>query len=174
MRTLIFALILTTAMAGVIVAQTPTPPIQSTNAANENRRAQGYVFFGPGVTSGSSTTFVNFGGGGEAFIKGGLSAGGDIGGYTPAKSFDEGFGILSANAGYHFLKASKSGKVVPFVNGGYSLFFRSDTANGINFGGGVNYWFKDRLGLRVEIRDHVVVESPDTHFVGFRFGLLFR
>lgn len=174
MRTLIFALILTAGLACVIAAQTPTPPTQPTNAASESNRAQGFVFFGPGVTSGSSTTFVNFGGGGEAFIKGGLGVGGEVGGYTPAQSFDEGFGILSVNAGYHVLKASKSGKIVPFASGGYSLFFRSGTANGINFGGGVNYWFKDRLGLRVEIRDHVVVESPDTHFIGFRFGLLFR
>ncbi len=180
MRTLISILFLLMAMSVVpglsnsAAAQTPVPPAKQASAANIDRRAQGYVFFGPGATSGSSTTWVNFGGGGEGFVKGGLSVGGEVAGFTPASAFDNGFGILSANAGYHFLKASRSGKVVPFVSGGYSLFFRSSAASGVNFGGGVDYWFKDRVGLRFEIRDHVIVEYPDTHYAGFRVGLTFR
>lgn len=174
MRHLIIALFWLTLAPLALAAQTPNPPAIVTNQSGGEKRAQGFVFFGPGATSGSSSTFVNFGGGGEGFLKGGLSVSGEIAGYTPAKSFDEGFGILSGDAGYHFLKASQSGKLVPFVSGGYSLFFRSETANGINFGGGVNYWLKDHIGLRFEIRDHLVVESPDTHFIGFRFGMTFR
>ena len=177
MRQLIFALFLVTAMAGALLAQTPAPPARSANTTGttyDEHRAQGHVFFGPGATSGSSTTWLNFGGGGEGFVKGGFAVGAEIGGFTPASNFDDGFGILSANAGYHFLKASRSGKIVPFASGGYSLFFRSEAASGVNFGGGVDYWFKDRLGLRFEIRDHVVVEYPDTHFIGFRVGLTFR
>jgi len=174
MRQLIFVPFLLVAMSGLVAAQTPVPPAKSTNTTNDERRVQGYVFFGPGATSGSSTTWVNFGGGGEGFVKGGLSVGGEIGGFTPAQNFGDGFGILSANAGYHFLKASKSGKVVPFVSGGYSLFFRSGSASGVNFGGGLDYWFKDRVGLRFEVRDHVVIEYPDTHYAGFRLGLIFR
>lgn len=173
MRQLIFVLFLLAAMSGVLAAQTPTPPAKSTNTANDDRRAQGYVFFGPGATSGSSTTWLNFGGGGEGFVKGGFAVGGEIGGFTPASNFDEGFGILSANAGYHFLKASRSGKVVPFASGGYSLFFRNAAASGVNFGGGVDYWFKERIGLRFEVRDHVIVQY-DTHYAGFRVGLTFR
>ena len=180
MRSLIsilFLLVTTSVVPGLsnlVAAQTPVPPAKSSSAAYDNRRAQGYVFFGPGATSGSSTTWVNFGGGGEGFVKGGLSVGGEISGYSPAKSFDEGFGILSANVGYHFLKASQSGKVVPFATGGYSWFCRSAAASGVNFGGGVDYWFKERVGLRFEVRDHVIVEYPDTHYAGFRVGLTFR
>ncbi|MDQ3010723.1 MAG: hypothetical protein M3X11_08495 [Acidobacteriota bacterium] len=54
------------------------------------------------------------------------------------------------------------------------MFFRSGVDNGVNFGGGVNYWFKDRIGLRFEVRDHMFIPSPDTHLIGFRVGLLFR
>src|SRR5690349_12976119 len=168
MRSLIFAALLLAAVPGLVAAQT------ASSQANDDRRALGYVFVGPGATSGSSTTWLNFGGGGAGFVKGGLSVGAEIGGFTPAQSFNEGFGILSANAGYHFLKASQSGKIVPFASGGYSLFFRSGAASGINFGGGVDYWFKERVGLRFEVRDHVIVEYPDTHYAGFRVGLIFR
>lgn len=178
MRQLIFALFLLTAMTGPGVAQTDSRQSLSAQPASvqsgNDRRAMGYVFVGPGaLLPGNSTTFLNFGGGGEGLIKGGFSAGGEIGGFVPARDFGGGIGILSANAGYHVLKASKSGKVVPFVTGGYTLFFRSGVDNGINFGGGVNYWFKERVGLRFEIRDHVPVPT-NAHFVGFRVGLTFR
>lgn len=174
MRQLIFALFLLAVIPIALNAQTPNPPAVVTAQPGNEKRVQGFVFVGPGATSGDSTTFLNFGGGGEGFLKGGLSVSGEVGGFTPASSFNDGFGILSADVGYHFLKASQSRKLVPFVSGGYSLFFRSESASGVNFGGGVNYWLKDHIGLRFEIRDHVVVEYPDIHYIGFRFGMAFR
>ncbi|HMV86088.1 MAG TPA: hypothetical protein PLD20_27885 [Blastocatellia bacterium] len=180
MRQLLLAAVLLFALAGVGIAQTDSTQSLSASSvlpvtqSGKERKALGYVFFGPGaVLPGESSTFLNFGGGGEGFVKGGLSVGAEIGGYVPAKQFDEGIGILNAGVGYHFLKASKSGKVVPFVNGGYSLLFRSGAENGVHFGGGLHYWFKDRVGLRFEVRDQVAV-SYNAHFVGFRFGLSFR
>jgi hypothetical protein len=174
MRQLIFVLFLMAAMPALLVAQTPNPPAKTTSTVNDDRRMQGYVFAGPGASSRGSETLLNFGGGGEGFIKGGLSVGAEVGGIAPSGQIDNGLGIFSANVGYHFRKASQSRKVVPFVSGGYTLFFRSGVDNGVNFGGGVNYWFKDRLGLRFEVRDHVFVPSPDTHLIGFRVGLMFR
>jgi hypothetical protein len=178
MRYLIFALFLLAFMPSIGSAQTDTrqslstPPV-SVQAGNDHR-AIGYVFVGPGaLLPGNSTTFLNFGGGGEGLIKGGFSVGGEVGGFVPARDFGGGFGIVSATAGYHVLKASQSGKVVPFVSGGYSVFIRSGADNGINFGGGVDYWFKEHVGLRFEIRDHVPVPT-NAHFVGFRVGLSFR
>ena len=61
-------------MPGLLAAQT------TSTQTNDDRRALGYVFAGPGATSGSSTTWLNFGGGGAGFVKGGLSVGGEIGG----------------------------------------------------------------------------------------------
>jgi hypothetical protein len=57
---------------------------------------------------------------------------------------------------------------------GYTLFFRSGTANGFNFGGGVNYWFREHLGLRLEFRDNVSTTWDTEHYLGFRVGLAFR
>lgn len=179
MRKIIYVLFLLILTPGLLAAQTNSTPastaaaITSTQPAKEYR-GHGYVFVAPGVVTSGSTATLHFGGGGEGLIRGGFSAGAEIGGLVPVRDFSEGFGILSADAGYHFLKASQSGKVVPFVNGGYTLFFRSGVANGVNFGGGVNYWFKERVGLRFEVRDHVAVEIPETHFIGFRIGLTFR
>jgi hypothetical protein len=162
-KKLILTLPLIFLICSSIVAQTPT-----------EHRGQGYVFVGPGASSGDSPTMLNFGVGGEGFVYKGLGVGAEIGGFVPVSEPDAGVGVFSPNISYHFPKASNSGKLVPFVTGGYSLFFRSNIAHAANFGGGVNYWFKDRVGLRVEVRDHVLTQYSDVHYVGFRFGLAFR
>ncbi len=132
-------------------------------------RGQGYVFFAPGVVSSPGATgFAHFGGGGEAVIKN-VGIGAEVGYLTPWQYFSEGMGVFSANGSYHI---PTGGKVSPFFTGGYSVFFRSGTANGLNFGGGVNYWFRERMALRFEVRDNVL--DREAHFVGFRVGLSFR
>jgi hypothetical protein len=83
-------------------------------------------------------------------------------------------GTLSPDVSYHFRPRSGEQKLVPFVTGGYTLFFRSGTANGFNFGGGVNYWFREHLGLRLEFRDNVSTTDATVHWLGFRVGLAFR
>jgi hypothetical protein len=65
------------------------------------------------------------------------------------------------------------GKLDPFVNAGYTRLQRGGGANGVNFGGGVNYWFKRHLGVRIEIRDHVMTDIGSVHFWGVRFGVAF-
>src|SRR5262245_30953773 len=141
----------------------------------DGHRAQGYVFAGAGGTApdGVGAT-LNFGVGGEGLIHKGLGAGGEIGYLTPARTMSDGFGILSANGSYHFISASESRRLVPFVTGGYSFFFRSGFANGFNAGGGINYWFREHMGLRIEFRDHVIHDSRNVHLVGIRVGLSFR
>lgn len=179
MRKLIFILVVLVATTTAVFAQgnstKSSSPAKSSNSGSEHR-GYGYVFAAPGVVTDGDygTATMHFGVGGEGLIKGGFGVGAEIGGLAPTQSFNEGFGVLSAGANYHFLKASQSGKVVPFVNGGYTMFFRSGVANGGHFGGGVNYWFKERVGVRFEVRDHIVAEAPGTHFLGFRFGLTFR
>lgn len=133
------------------------------------QRAEGYGFIAPGRIYDETT--VHFGAGGGGPIYKGLGAGLELGYLSPAKRLGDGFGIFSANGSYHFLRESASGKVVPFATGGYSLAFSSGSANGFNFGGGVNYWFADRAGLRFEVRDHVFERS---HFYGFRVGFAWR
>lgn len=163
MQKTIAALFLTLCAATSAFAQT-----------GNDRRGQGYVFVAPsGFTSGS-TAGVHIGGGGEGLVYKGLGVGGEIGYAFPGESPDNGLGIASVNGSYHFKNASASGKVVPFVTGGYTLLFRSATANAFNFGGGVNYWFKERLGLRLEFRGHVPERNEISQVYGFRIGLSFR
>lgn len=150
------------------------PALAAAQTADE-RRGQGYVFVAPGgIAPNGSTATVQFGVGGEGLVHKGLGVGGEVGYLTSTRSLGGGFGILSANTSYHFTKASVSSKVVPFVTGGYSLFFGDGRANGFNAGGGVTYWFRERLGLRLEFRDQVIAEGRAVHYLGFRVGLSFR
>jgi hypothetical protein len=137
-------------------------------AQSEGRRGQGYVFFAPGITSPDVSGFGHFGAGGEALLTRRVGIGSEVGYATPWSDFAAGIGLFSVNGSYNMGR----GKLSPFLTGGYTLAFRNGTANGFNFGGGVNYWLRDRIGLRFEVRDNVI--ERDAHLVGFRVGLAFR
>jgi hypothetical protein len=136
-------------------------------AQSKERRGQGYFFVAPTTTT-AGDFGLHIGGGGEGLVYKGLGVGGEIG------YFVDDAGILSSNVSYHFTKASKSGKFAPFVTGGYTLLVGSDALHAVNVGGGVNWWFKDHLGLRLEFRDHVALQFGSTHIFGVRIGLAFR
>jgi hypothetical protein len=141
-------------------------------AQSSDRRAWGYAFGGIGGASNGEGAFVHVGGGGEGLLHKGFALGGELGYFAPAgDSIDNGLGILSVNPAYHF---NRSQKAQPFVTGGFSLAFRDSRASGGgNFGGGVQYWFKERVALRVEYRTHVF--SSDRPFLhGVRVGISFR
>jgi hypothetical protein len=153
---------------------TLVPSIGTAQSENE-KRGQGYVFVAPGAISSSGTTAtLHFGVGGEGLVHKGLGIGGEIGYLGSARGLQEGVGLFSANGSYHFKNAGAYGKLVPFVTGGYSLIFRGGKTNGVNFGGGVNYWFREGVGLRLEFRDQVFTQGETTHYYGFRIGLVFR
>jgi hypothetical protein len=168
MRRITLFLILVVSLSVVATAQTASPK------TNENGYSHGYIFAAPGGTSGGGGGTLHIGGGGEGVFKNGAGIGAEVGYATPFESFGDGLGLFSFNGSYHFLKASHSGKVVPFITGGYTGFFRGGYANGVNFGGGVNYWFKRRVGLRVEFRDNVFVQDGSAHLLNVRVGLTFR
>ena len=135
------------------------------------RSAWGYGFAGVGARSnGNSDVLINVGGGGEGYFSSGVGLGGEIGYLASSGNGSNGFGIASLNGSYHF---NRTGKVIPFVTGGASLGFRSGTAGGGNYGGGLHYWMNNNLGLRFEVRDHIF-SSDSPHTVVFRVGLAFR
>ena len=144
-------------------------------AENSPHGGQGYVFAAPGgiVNSEGAAATLHFGGGGEAFLSHGLAVGGELGYLTPAKDLKAGFGLLSVDGSYHF---RRNQRLVPFLSGGYSLGVRHGVANFVNYGGGVNYWIGNRIGLRLEVRDHIdpCAECGMVHFVTARVGLSFR
>jgi hypothetical protein len=143
--------------------------------AQAQGNSYGYLVAGPGGISssyGGSGTTLHIAGGGEGVFGNGAGLAGEVGYLFPTQQADAGLGIFSINGSYHFLKASE--KVKPFLTGGYSGFFRGGYANGVNVGGGVTYWFKSRVGLRVEVRDNNLAEDGGVNFINVRFGITFR
>jgi len=145
--------------------------------ASDYTKGYGYAYFAPGASSPSypsSEAYAHLGVGGEGFFTRNLGAGVELGYLTPMRSWSDGVGTLSPNLVVRFRAKDKNHKLEPFVTGGYTLFFRSGTASGVNFGGGVNYWFNNNVGLRLEVRDNVWTQYSTIHFVDFRVGVTFR
>jgi hypothetical protein len=117
----------------------------------------------------------NVGGGGQIGI-GRLTIGGDVTGLIATGSnYARNAAIASAGPGFHFF-SDRERKIDPFVTGGVSvLAARGGVAGMAHYGGGVNYWFRDRVALRVEFRDHLwPTEGESIHFIAVRVGLTFR
>jgi hypothetical protein len=110
-----------------------------------------------------------------------LGAGFDLGGIAPGsgKVASNSVATFSPNGYFHLpLSDWQGSKVDVYATAGYSLLFRDSAANGINAGGGLNYWFKERLGLMLEFRFIKVFGSdpptPATQYYIVRFGLTLR
>jgi hypothetical protein len=140
-------------------------------AQTEPARVQAYGYFG--LMGDGGTTFgklLNPGFGLDIFAYRGLAGSLDLGYVGYYNNFREaGFGLFSPNVSYHFLR---SGRLVPFVTGGYSLAFRSGTASMGNYGGGITYWCSSHLGVRVEGRGYR--DSNGYDMGGLRVGISFR
>ncbi len=155
-------------------------PLLAAAQGTDYSRGHGYAYFAPGfrgVVRQTGMAMAHLGGGGEGFFTKNLGLGADVGYLAPFEAFSDGIGTFSPNFVARFRAKNDENKLEPFVTGGYTLFFRQGTDNGVNFGGGVNWWFKERVGLRFELRDNMMIQSledPKIHFVGIRIGLTFR
>jgi hypothetical protein len=158
------------------------PMLALAQNADHQYRGQGYIFLGMGSGT-DNPSFEHVGGGGEVLLFRGIGLGGELGAMgRPA----EGEGVFSVGPSYHFLHASHKSKIDPFVQGGYTRTFAGDTpisgGSGIlfNFGGGMNYWFLKRVGLRLEFRDYIHHRSffpaggETEQYWGVRIGLTVR
>jgi hypothetical protein len=135
--------------------------------------SHGYVFAAPGAISagGFSSATLHAGGGFEAIVwRRWIGVGGEGGYLTPTNNWDGGLGVVSPNAYVHF-GGDRFRGIDPFATVGYSLLFRSSTANAINYGGGLNWWIGEGAGLKFEVRDHA---HDGAHYWGIRFGVTFR
>ncbi len=150
----------------------------SAAAQNSNYSKQdGYFYIAPGVRTGLHMDTVRAtqgGGGAEGFVTPNLGAELDLGALKASDALW--LGAFSPNFVARFRVKNQEKRVEPFVTGGYTVFFRSGSASGYNFGGGFHYWFSRHVGLRFEARDSVWVTlgAPDLHFVGLRIGMAFR
>jgi hypothetical protein len=143
-------------------------------AALHAQHTHGYFFVAPGGASAGGHTggTIHLGLGGEFGLNRWLGVGAEIGALGPTSDFTGGVvGVLSPNAYVHF---AGTDKFDPYATGGYSLMFRSGHANLVNFGAGMNYWFRERIALMLEFRDHVTTGSFRVNYWGVRIGLSFR
>jgi len=142
----------------------------------------GYVFGGPVAVPRSAFTrwdgtFVHVGGGGEGRLTNKFGLGGELGVLKPVTNRDAvTTGLASVTPAYHFIPGDSNRKIDPFVDGGLSLLFGRGSGAAIHYGGGLNYWFRRRIGLRLEFRHHFwSPEAGETiNLVGFRVGIVFR
>ncbi len=135
-------------------------------------QSHGYVFVSPGVAhdNGNTSAMVHLGLGGEGVLPFGVGGGAEIG-FIGRSTFDS-LGSLSLNAYYHF---KRSGSWAPFATAGYSSFFTlTGHRNLANLGAGVNYWYKDHFGIKLEFLDHFRTGTGSANYAEFRFGFDFK
>lgn len=132
----------------------------------------GYTYFNIGACQ-HGYRLLGGGGGGEAFVWRGLTLGGDAGYHQFSDGW--GFWLGSLDLGYHFVDRKKPKRVDPFVT--FSLLgvavARGGATPGGHLGGGVTYWFKERVGLRTEARI-TVLPLAEEGIVAFHIGVSFR
>jgi hypothetical protein len=139
----------------------------------------GYLIAGGGSSTGAGCCayqgdngFTQYAVGGEFVAAQTIGFGVEFGGVKKNNSFI----FASLDASFHFLRNAASGRADPFITGGYT--HASDlftTANGANFGVGLNYWLKRHFGVRAEFRDMVFPASGVTaNFWAIRGGIVFR
>jgi hypothetical protein len=169
MRSLIFLI----AGIGIVLSGPASVNAQSTgHDGKTGSSGQGYVFFAPGalVVNGSSLGMAHIGGGGEAVLKNGIGIGAEAGYVGAWKGFSHGVTLISFNGSYHF---NRNRQMSPFVTGGYTLGIASgELGNLFNIGGGLHYWFRERMGIRLEFRDHI--DGFGDQCMEGRIGFAFR
>jgi hypothetical protein len=132
-------------------------------------RSDGYLDWGAGFSSGALGAF---GFGGEFLVKRGLGAGAEL---AVLAAGGDALGMASLNGVYHFVQSPYRRKgFVPFVTGGITSGSAGDgvSNSGGNIGGGMTWWFLERLGLRLEVRDYIF--GGGSNCAALRLGISFR
>jgi len=157
------------------------------------KRPKEYPFFhlygySGSISSPSKLTGPHFGGGGEVRIGKRFSLSGEVGTFLDEngelynlKGRDWGV-RFSIGPSYHFARRFDQ-KFDPFLAGGISArAYYGDT--GMNwshrtdrlfyFGGGINYWFSPRYGVKLEFLDHAwPTKGTSLHYMDMRMGICF-
>ena len=160
----------------VVVALVSVISVALSGAAAAQTVVFGYLVAGVGQarpsTNSEATVHVAVGAEGRV-ANGRLGVGAEIGYLAPTRDLSGGFGVLSPNATLYFKNASR---LVPFATAGYSLLFREAASNAFNVGAGVEYWTPRGIGLRLEVRDHILSGSRGArdHYWVVRAGVTSR
>ena len=160
-------------MKKVIVVVFGTLLFASPAWAQESQGADKRAFFfgAPGVIMGTDAATMHVGGGVETVWANGLGFAFDAGYFTGS---DFGNGAVSISPAMIY-ELPVNGRVKPYVRGGGTLLANRSHAGLLwTVGGGVNFWFKERMALKVEIRDSFFAEDPGEGLVDVMVGLVFR
>ncbi len=133
----------------------------------------GYTYFSAGACQHGYAN-IGGGGGGEGFLWRGLTIGGDLGYFNFPADYSSGYGVATVNVGYHFVDRKQPKKLDPYLDAtvlGAAFRPGSGLAGAGHIGGGVNYWFKERMALQTGVQLQVVGGEA---LVAFRVGLAFR
>jgi hypothetical protein len=139
-------------------------------------QALGYGVVGPAGYSGFFGTggpLIHAAGGAEVLAGGRAGVGGEFGLLAGSGGA---FLVSSANGVVHLGRRDRGRGASPFVTGGYSRLSSGEGGfDAWNVGAGADIWAKERVGVRVEFRDHV---RPDrrgaVHYWTVRAGVVFR
>lgn len=110
--------------------------------------------------------------GGDYMVWKGIGFGGDATYAFPRREPSDGLGLAAVHGSYHYVNQYNPKKLVPFANAGYTLAFRSGTANFAHIGAGIIYWFNDDIGFRFEWRN--TFNTSERYLSGIRLGVTFR
>ncbi len=132
----------------------------------------GYTYFSAGACQHGYAN-LGGGGGGEGFVWRGLTLGGDVGYFKFPADYNNGYGVATLNVGYHFVDRTRPKKLDPYLDFTVlGVAFKPGSSTGAgHLGGGVNYWFKERIGLHTGVQVQIVGEDA---VASFRVGLTFR
>jgi hypothetical protein len=145
-------------------------------AATLRAQPLGYGIAGPAGVAGffsASASEIHAAGGGELRAAPRVGAGVEFGVFGSSRVLL----VLSLNGTVH-LSGSTPARVIPYLSSGYTRFGIGDgdgPFNTWNIGGGFDYWARRRTGLRVELRDHVRLDTRGTvQYWSLRGGIVFR
>jgi hypothetical protein len=139
--------------------------------ATQAPRAQGHAFFGFDNPPSGNFDANSAGAGADIFLFRGAAFSPSAGWIFNRGSIGRGAAAFTLNGSYHFLRGKS--RFEPFVSGGYGALTNiGDSVSLFNFGGGGQYWFNERLGLRAEVLSFQ--HSQYRELTSIRFGLAFR
>jgi hypothetical protein len=140
-------------------------------SALASAQTEGYAYFAPGQLRGNGVTaaFFHFGGGAKYFTEKRVGLGADLGLWGPKSGFSDAYGGNFSLNGYYKLDLGLD-KIDPTLTLGYTRSFGHESgANWVNLGGGIDYWFKEKMALMLEFRDYL--KRIDTGTVTFKRGV---
>jgi hypothetical protein len=148
------------------------------NVPTAHAQGLGYAIAGPAGVTGffaTSASELHAAGGGELRAASRVGAGGEFGIFGSSGALL----VLSFNGTVYLGSRPAANTMVPYISSGYSRFGvdrgGDESFAAWNIAGGLDYWARRRAGLRVELRDHLRLDTRGTaQYWALRAGIVFR